>query len=93
MKKSDDGLYSHFIYFIECYFNWSMDYADLESLIEDYISRENPIYIIGLRAEVNVLYALDNPRKIKELVYTYGTRTLKLEQAGNMIGLLHKKLN
>lgn len=83
----------NFRYFMECYFNWNMDYDDLELLISDYLTRENDKYIIGLKNEINLFYELEDPKAIKDLIYQYGRRSLDLKRTKDMIDLLHHKLN
>lgn len=88
-----DKKYENFKYFIECYFNWSMDYADLDKLVLDYLDREIEDYVKGLRKEVNDLYNLNNPFLVKELVFMYGRRNLSVKKANDMIKLLYNEMN
>lgn len=85
--------YKNFKYFIECYFNWSMDYIELEKLIIDYINRERKEYIKGLQEEVNELYNSKDPVFIKKLIYKFGRRNLSVKKVNAMIELLCNKLN
>ncbi len=39
-------------YFIEHYFNWSMDYSDLENCIVDFLLNENVINIKAFKKEI-----------------------------------------
>ena len=87
MKKYNDV----FEYFIDCYFNWSMDYADLSNLADQYLSREKELWLNNMRKRVKELYELKDPQNIKDLVWQYGQRNLTIEKAQNMIELLYSK--
>ena len=79
-------------YFIECYFNWSMDYTDLEQLVSDYLEIENDNYISLLKEEIQKLQTLSNSSEIvKEMTYDYGSRVLSLEKSIEMLNILIKK--
>ena len=79
-------------YFIECYFNWSMDYTDLERLASDYLKIENDNYISLLKEEIKKLHTLSNSSEIvKEMTYDYGSRVLSLEKSTEMLNILIKK--
>ena len=43
-------------YFIKHYFNWSMNYSDLESCIEDFLMREKKEDIKCFKKEIETLY-------------------------------------
>ena len=61
-------------YFIKCYFNWSMDYSDLENLIDDFLTRENEKYVEAFRKEVEIMYILNDPELFKQVAYRLGDR-------------------
>lgn len=84
--------YEHLKYFIESYFNWSMDYSDLEKLIEDYKNRELSVYIIGLTKEINAISEQGNWSEITDFVFLIGRRNLNSKKTQEMIELLQKKL-
>lgn len=88
-----DNKYENFKYFIECYFNWSMDYIDLKKLILDYIDREMKEYVEGLQKEINDLYNLNDSSLVKNLVFMFGRRNLSIEKANDMIKLLYDEMN
>lgn len=56
-------------YFAEVYFNCSMDLSDLESLIEDFLMREDTETIEAFKNEVEVLhmYALEGTMPVKDI--------------------------
>ena len=79
-------------YFIECYFNWSMDYADLEQLASDYLKIENDKYISLFEKEIRNLQTLSNSSEMmKKMVYDYGSRVLSLEKSREMLNILVRK--
>ncbi|BFH65138.1 hypothetical protein [Paenibacillus azoreducens] len=90
--SSERTKYENLKYFIESYFNWSMDYTDLEKLIEEFISRELPVYIRGLSQEINIISEQRNWSEIKDFVYLNGRRNLNIKKTQEMIELLQKKL-
>jgi len=87
VKKYEDI----FEYFVDSYFNWSMNYTDLNDLADQYLNNEIELWIIPMRERVKELYELNNPQHIKDLVYRYGRRALNLEEAQNMIESLYQK--
>ncbi|WP_068501634.1 contact-dependent growth inhibition system immunity protein [Paenibacillus kribbensis] len=85
--------YENLKYFIESYFNWSMDYADLENLIEEFKSRELPAYVEGLTQEIEEINELKTWDSVREFVYLYGQRNLNIKKIERMIELLLTKLH
>ncbi|MCV9948826.1 contact-dependent growth inhibition system immunity protein [Paenibacillus sp. BT-177] len=85
--------YENLKYFIESYFNWSMDFADLENLIEEFKSRELPAYVEGLTQEIEEINELKNWDNVQEFVYLYGQRNLNIKKIECMIELLLTKLH
>ncbi|MDP9676959.1 hypothetical protein J2W97_002954 [Paenibacillus jamilae] len=85
--------YENLKYFIESYFNWSMDFADLESLIEEFKSRELPVYVEGLTQEIEEINELKTWDSVQEFVYLYGQRNLNIKKIERMIELLLTKLH
>ncbi|APB71816.1 tRNA pseudouridine(38-40) synthase TruA [Paenibacillus polymyxa] len=85
--------YENLKYFIESYFNWSMDFADLENLIEEFKSRELPAYVEGLTQEIEEINELKTWDSVQEFVYLYGQRNLNIKKIERMIELLLTKLH
>ncbi|MDP1508790.1 contact-dependent growth inhibition system immunity protein [Paenibacillus sp. CMAA1739] len=85
--------YENLKYFIESYFNWSMDFADLESLMEEFKSRELPAYVEGLTQEIEEINELKNWDSVQKFVYIYGQRNLNIKKIERMIELLLTKLH
>lgn len=78
-------------YFIKYYFNWSMDYSDLETCIEEFLSRENKQNIETFKKEIEIMYELNNPELIREVAYRLGDRGIPTDKALNMIKLIYTK--
>lgn len=68
-------------YFIKHYFNWSMDYSDLENCIEDFFMRENVTNIKALKKEIETLYMLNSPEIIRDVSYNLGNRGMPTDKA------------
>ena len=84
--------YPYLKYFIECYFNWSMDYIDLDQLAMDYLKIENDKHILFFKKEIEKLQALSNSSEmVKDMIYNYGNRVLSLEKSKGMLDILIRK--
>ncbi|WP_339158236.1 hypothetical protein MKX50_01600 [Paenibacillus sp. FSL W8-0186] len=84
--------YENLKYFIESYFNWSMDYTDLGKLIEEYEERESSLHVDGLVQEIKEISELRNWEEIKDFVYLHGRRNLSNKKIEQMIELFMVKL-
>ncbi|GGG03000.1 contact-dependent growth inhibition system immunity protein [Paenibacillus aceti] len=84
--------YKNLKYFIESYFNWSMDYADLGELIEEYKKRESSLHVEGLVQEIKEISEHRNWEEIKNFVYLHGRRNLSNKKIEQMIELFMAKL-
>lgn len=91
MSKKEQT-YVNLKYFLESYFNWSTDYADLEKLITEYQARELPVYIRGLTHEIREINEHRNISEIREFVYQIGGRNLSDKKIEQMIDLFVAKL-
>lgn len=78
-------------YFIACYFNWSMDWSELESCIEDFLISENEKSIEAFKKEIEEMYMLNDSDLIREVAYRLGNRGMPTDKALNMIKLLYIK--
>ena len=84
--------YPYLKYFIECYFNWSMDYIDLDQLAMDYLKIENDKHILFFKKEIEKLQTLSNSSEmVKDMIYNYGNRVLSLEKSKGMLDVLIRK--
>ena len=79
-------------YFIKHYFNWSMNYSDLESCIEDFLMREKKEDIKCFKKEIETLYMLNDSDVIREVSYKLGDRGIPTNKALDMIALLYMKI-
>jgi len=89
----EDYNFKEFKYFIEVYFNLSMDYADLEKLVDDFLENERKNSVMRFAKEVKKLYVLNDPEFIKNFVFIFGHRALSLKKANDMIEMMFKKIN
>ncbi len=81
--------YPYLKYFIERYFNWSMDYVDLNQLAAECLKIENEKHILPFKKEIEKLQTLSNSSEmVKEMVYNYGNRILSLEKSKEMLNIL-----
>ena len=78
-------------YFISHYFNWSMDYSDLENCIDDFLMRENIADIKAFKKEIKTLYQLNSPEIFREVSYNLGNRGMPTDKALGIIKLLYTK--
>ena len=58
-------------YFAKAYFNCSMNWSDLENLIDDFMMRENKQIIDDFKNEIDILY-LRVKSSIKKITLPYG---------------------
>lgn len=78
-------------YFIKNYFNWSMDYSDLEGCIEDFLTREKEETVEAFKKEAEALYMQNDPELIREVSYRLGDRGIPAKKAINMVKVLYIK--
>lgn len=78
-------------YFMKHYFNWSMDYSDLENCIEDFLMRENVTNVNAFKKEIETLNMLNSPEIIREVSYNLGNRGMPTDKALDMMKLLFTK--
>lgn len=78
-------------YFIKYYFNWSMNYAELEDCIEDFLTREKEEDIKAFIKEIERMYILNDPELIRKVAYELGDRGMPTDKALYMIKLLYTK--
>lgn len=88
----EDYNYKEFKAFLEIYFNMSMDYADLDELIDDLLARESEKAIKRFADEIKQLYELDDAEFIKDYVWTFGRRALNLKKSSDMLELMYEKV-
>lgn len=74
------GKYSTFQYFLECYFNVSANYNELEKLITEFKESELKKYHILLINELEEMQRMENIDNIKEFVRIHGMRNMKYDK-------------
>ena len=82
-------------YFAEVYFNCSMNWSDLENLIEDFLMRENKQTIDAFKNEIDILYmyAMENTMSIKDIAGILTGRSVQNQDAESIIKLFYNKRN
>ena len=78
-------------YFIKYYFNWSMNWSELEYCIEEFLMREKKENIDALKREVETMYMLNDSELIREVAYDLGDRGMPTHRALDMIKVLYTK--
>lgn len=86
-------IFSTLGYFAEVYFNCSMNWSDLENLIEDFLMRENKQTIDAFKNEIDILYmyAIENTMSIKDIAGILTGRGVKKQDAESIIKLFYDK--
>jgi hypothetical protein len=79
-------------YFLECYFNMSVDYKDLESLIDKFVSQENIKYSNQLLQELEWVIDRKKWDKLHEIVMEYGMRDLPNDVLHSFVNVLLKRI-
>jgi len=69
-----------FKYFLECYFNVSANYDELDKLINDFNSSENLKYRQKLKSELEQILHLDDWDLVQRFVKKYGMRKMNEEK-------------
>ncbi len=80
-------------YFAEVYFNCSMNWSDLEILIDDFLMRENKQTIEAFRNEIKILYmyALENQMLLKDIAGILTGRATHNQETEHVIKLFYDK--
>ncbi|RAS80689.1 hypothetical protein [Priestia endophytica] len=82
-----------FKYFLECYFNVSANYDELEKIISDFNSFENIKYRKKLLAELELILQLQDWNIVQEFVKEYGMRKMNEEKLKWLINVILDNLN
>jgi len=90
----NDVRLNKFKYFLECYFNPSADYSELDSLIEDFSKSEIEDTIVGFQEELKYIKSLEEQEyfEIKEFIRKYGMRNMPIEKVKWFIEYLNDKI-
>lgn len=79
-------------HFFECYFNISMEYEELENIIQHIENKESQIYKDQLIAELNDIIKTENYNKALNIMNKYG-RKMSLKRTENFIKFLYNRFN
>lgn len=80
-------------YFVDTYFNCSMDWSDLEPLVEDFLMNENKDKIEAFRSEIELLhiYELEKRMSVKDIASILTGRGISDQKAESVIKLFNDK--
>lgn len=81
-----------FKYFLECYFNVSEDYKDLDKIIQDFIFSEKKCYQDDLSKELSNVLLEKKYNESQQYIKKYGMRTMSIEKTEVFIRYLCNKL-
>jgi predicted Ser/Thr protein kinase len=76
----DDKTYDRFKYFLECYFNPSAYYSELDDLIKEFNTIEPEINKSRLKQELKKLILNENINDTKEFIRKFGMRNMPIEK-------------
>lgn len=80
------------IYFLECYFNVSANYDELEQLIQEYKNSETDKNRTILISELQSIQRLGEWDTVHELVRKYGMRNMSIDKLRWFINTLQQNL-
>lgn len=75
-------------HFLECYFNISFNYADLQHLARQYKSTEQPIHVDQFVKELQNIKQAGNWEQLQVFVREHGMRYLATEKIEKMVDML-----
>jgi hypothetical protein len=79
-------------YFLQCYFNMSANYNELELLISDFVLGEQHSHSLQLLKELQWITAYNNWDLLSKYVYKYGERNMNKQKLQWFVDTLLKKL-
>ena len=79
-------------HFLECYFNISFDYADLQQLARQYKSTEQPTHVDQFVKELQKIKQAGNWEQLQVFVREHGMRYLATDKIEKMVDLLLHEL-
>ncbi|QPA30596.1 contact-dependent growth inhibition system immunity protein [Thermaerobacillus caldiproteolyticus] len=77
---NEDLKYDTFRYFLECYFNQSANYEELETLVKEFNLTEESKYRQKLQQELEQILQLDNWDDIREFVRKHAMRKMNSDR-------------
>lgn len=89
----DVDKYERFKYFLECYFNQSADYAELDKLIHEFNTIENCDIKAQLKNEINKIMLEEDIEAAKEFIRKYGMRNMSPDKLKWFLTCLNSKVN
>lgn len=92
MTMLNEKEYPKFKYFLECYFNASADYSELETLVDEYKTIESKDNIEALQIEVKKLIKLSDKGEIWLFIKKYGMRSMRDEKFKWFLNYLDKNI-
>jgi hypothetical protein len=83
-----------FKYFLECYFNPSAYYSELDSLIDDFNKSEVENTVTNFQTELKCLKSYDEEgfSDIKEFIRKHGMRNMPIEKVKWFVEYLNSKI-
>jgi succinate dehydrogenase flavin-adding protein (antitoxin of CptAB toxin-antitoxin module) len=90
---NEDLKYGTFRYFLECYFNPSAKYEELETLVKEFNSTEESKYRQKLQQELEQIFQLDDWDNIQEFVRKYAMRKINSDRLTWFIRTILHNLN
>jgi len=88
----DEKQLSKLRYFLECYFNISCDYSELDSIINECRESENEEYIRELKEEVRLILLANDMEFIVNFIKKYGMRTMTDDKSRWLINQIMDKI-
>lgn len=77
-------------YFFECYFNQSVDYADIENLVKEYKEIESVNYVETIISELNAFHNNKNWNEFSSLAYKAGGRLIAIENCEEFVSNIYQ---
>ncbi len=88
----DEKQLSKLRYFLECYFNVSCDYSELDSIINECRESENEEYIRELKEEIRLILLANDMGFVRIFIKKYGMRTMTDDKSRWLINQIIDKI-
>lgn len=79
-------------YFLDCYFNVSANYGELDEILNNFNLHENTKYRKKLKEELKLILELENWRIVQEVIKKYGMRKMDEEKVKWFIHYVYEHL-
>jgi hypothetical protein len=93
ISLNEDLKYDTFKYFLECYFNPSANYEELETLVKEFRLTEESKYRQKLQQELEQILQLDHWDDIQEFVRKHAMRKMNSDRLTWFIRTILHNLN